>query len=250
MYNELTKPIQIQIIEDDPITADSLATILTELGYTIKTISTTVESAVQFLNKEVVDIALVDIHLHGTNSGINIGALLHNQYQIPYIFMTGISDRQTISDAIKSNPAAYLIKPASPATIFATIQTALQNFSFKENPEPNKSNNSGYFFIKFRNRLRRIDWKEVVLLTSSDNYTILTLLDGYNFPIRSTLKMTKQFLIPKHLCSQFMQVNRKQIVQLPYITAIANNEVITPLKPIVATGKFIEDLKSKVRIIG
>lgn len=250
MYNEQTQPIQIQLIEDDPFTADSLATILTELGYTIKTISTSVESAVQFLNKEVVDIALVDIHLHGTNSGINIGALLHNQYKIPYIFMTGISDRQTISDAIKSNPAAYLIKPASPAAIFATIQTALQNFSQKENTETNKPNNNNYFFIKFRNRLRRINWEEVVLLTSSDNYTILTLLDGYNFPIRSTLKMTKHFLVPKYLSAQFLQVNRKQIVQLRYISAIANNEVTTPLKAIAVTGRFMEDLKSRVRIIG
>ena len=70
MLQDSLQEIQILIIEDDPITADSMQLMLREFGFTIKGIVHTLEAALRFLNKETFDIALVDIDLNGSNSGI------------------------------------------------------------------------------------------------------------------------------------------------------------------------------------
>lgn len=249
---ELTpeQPIQILIIEDDPISADSMELTLQEFGFTIKGVAHSVETALALLNRETFDIALVDIDLNGTKSGIEIGLILTNLYHIPFIFITGLSDRSVIEEAVKAKPSAYLQKPSSPATLFACIQTALQNFnSFKE-PQLSSQKNTDFFFIKTRNKLKRIDWKDVVLLTSADNYTILTLIDKSEHYIRSSLAMTLKFQIPIPLQKNYIQANRSEVVQINFISELVEEELITPIRNLTITKSYIKAVKQQLNIIG
>ncbi len=245
-----TQPIQILIIEDDPISADSMVAILDSFGFIIKGVAHTIEMALHLLNKENFDIALVDIELNGSKSGLEIGTMLNNLYRLPYIFITGFSDIEIIKEAVKSNPAAYLQKPISPATLFACIQTAIQNFNTEQQASAKENNNADFFFIKVRNKLKRIEWKNVVLLTSSDNYTVLTLIDKTEYYLRSSLAMTIKFQIPKHLQQCFLQVNRAEVVQLNFITEIFEEEIITPIKKVIITKSFLKEVKQKLKIVG
>mgnify|MGYP002783803638 CR=1 FL=1 len=249
MENPSQQPIRILIIEDDPISAESLVLTLQEFGYEIKGVAHTIEAALILLNRESFDIALVDIDLNGSKSGIEIGALLSNLYRLPYIFITGISDTSVINEAIKAKPAAYLQKPSNPATIFASIQNALQNFSAKAESSYGKQAEADFFFIKNRNKLVKINWNEIVLLTSSDNYTVLTTLDKKDYFIRSSLAMTLKFQIPASLRSNFIQVNRAEVVQIPFIAEIFEDEISTPVKKIAITGSFMKEVKQKLNII-
>lgn len=244
------QPIQILIIEDDPISAESMVLTLEEFGFSIKGVAHSVETALVLLNRESFDIALVDIDLNGSRSGIEIGTMLYNMYRIPYIFITGISDKLIIAEAVKAKPAAYLQKPASPATLFASIQSAIQNYTAKQEPAFKSKTEADFFFIKNRNKLKRIDWKDVVVLTSSDNYTILSLVDKTEYYIRSSLAMTLKFQIPASLQNNFLQVNRSEVVQLAYITEIIEEEIITPLKKIAITASFMKEVKQRLKILG
>lgn len=249
MNPETLQNIQVLIIEDDPLTAESMRLALEEFGFVIKGVAHNVETALHFLNNENIDIALVDIFLNGTKSGIEIGTLLTNLYRIPYIFITGVADTAIIAEAVKAKPAAYLLKPANPASLFACIQTALQNFSSNQPAVFNKPQEADFFFVKQRNKLKRIEWKEVVTITSADNYTILTLHDKTEHYLRSTLAMTLKFQLPKHLQDSFMQVNRGEVVQINYITEIIDDEIITPVKKIIITKSFVKEVKAKLNIL-
>ena len=56
MQQDNLQEIQILIIEDDPITADSMSLMLKEFGFAVKGIAHTLEAAISFLNKEHFDI--------------------------------------------------------------------------------------------------------------------------------------------------------------------------------------------------
>lgn len=249
MDAETHQNIQVLIIEDNPITSDSMQLALQEFGFVIKGIAHNVETALHVLNRENIDIALVDIYLNGTKGGIEIGTLLTNLYRIPFIFITGMSDTAIITEAVKAQPAAYLLKPANPATLFACIQTALQNFSNKQSAVFNKQQETDFFFVKLRNKLKRIEWKDVVTIASADNYTVLTLKDRTEHYLRSTLAMTLKFQIPKHLQDDFIQVNRGEVVQIKFITEIIDDEIITPVKKIIITKSFVKEVKLKLNIL-
>ena len=250
MQIQLEQPIQILIIEDDLTSADSMVLVLEEFGFNIKGVANTVEAALVLLNRESFDIALVDINLNGSHSGIEIGIMLTNLYRLPYIFITGISDKAVITEAVKAKPAAYLQKPASPATLFACIQNAIQNFTTQQKASFKQNDTTDFFFIKSRNKLKRIDWKDVVLLSSNDNYTVLTLTDKTEHYLRSSLAMTRKFQIPTHLQTSFIQVNRADVVQLNFITEISDEEITTPIKKIAITKSFMKEVKQQLKILG
>ena len=44
---------------------------------------------------------------------------------VPIIFLTGINDASYIQDALKLQPAGYLLKPASKDRIFETLRRVL-----------------------------------------------------------------------------------------------------------------------------
>ena len=249
MLQDSLQEIQILIIEDDPITADSMQLMLREFGFTIKGIVHTLEAALRFLNKETFDIALVDIDLNGSNSGIEIGTMIHSLYRLPFIFITGLSDKAIIAEAIKANPAAYLVKPSNAATLFACIQTAIQNFSNKQVGSLQQHQQTGFFFIKTRNKLKRVEWKDVVLLSSADNYTVFTFQDKSEHYIRSSLAMTLKYQVPKHLQENFLQVNRSEAVQLAFISEIEEDEMVTTLKKVSITKAYLKDVKERLNIL-
>ncbi len=251
MMNQLPEqPIQILIIEDDPISAESMVLTLEEFGFGIKGVAHSVETALVLLNRESFDIALVDIDLNGSRSGIEIGIMLHNLYHLPFIFITGISDNAIIAEAVKAKPAAYLQKPASPATLFACIQTAIQNFDTRKEATYKQHNDADFFFIKTRNKLKRIEWKDVVVLRSADNYTIITLVDKTEYYLRSSLAMTLKFQIPAQLQTNFIQANRGEAVQLSFVTEVIEEEIITSVKKITISPSYMKEVKQRLKILG
>ncbi len=249
MLQDNLQEIQILIIEDDPITASIMSLILKEFGFTVKGIAHTLEAAISFLNKEHFDIALVDIDLNGTRSGIEIGTMISNLYKFPFIFITGISDAAIIAEAVKAKPAAYLVKPPNAATLFACIQTAIQNFNTSQIGAINHQQPNDFFFIKVGNKLKRIEWKQVVLLSSADNYTIITLVDTSEYYLRSSLAMTMKFQIPQHLQDTFVQVNRAEAVQINFIAEINDEEIVTPIKQLSITKSYLKDVKLRLKIL-
>lgn len=242
----------VLIIEDEELWAKSLSANLDDFGFTISGIATDFESAIKELNKANYDIVLLDIHLDGKESGIELGRMVRNLYRKPFIFITASYDAQTAQVAVASQPSGYLTKPVHPASLFATIQAAIHNFS--------ENAGSAYFqqvdaqpsfFVKQGEKYKKLFWEDIVCLRSEKNYTgLLNAEDNNTYFIRSTLPKTLRFLIPQPLQKNFIQINRSEAVQLSFINELIKDEVKTPFGQFVVTESNLKELKERLHIIG
>ena len=247
----MQEAISVLLIEDEALWAQSISANLEEFGFSVAGVATDFESAVAALNKQNYDVVLLDIHLNGRESGIELGRMIYSFYHKPFIFVTASYDAQTAQAAVSARPSAYLTKPVHPASLFVTIQTALQNFSAQQVAPPSGGpllNDS--FFVKQGDKYKKIFWKDVVFLRSEKNYTgVFNAADGAMAVIRSTLPKTLRFLVPSALQDGFVQINRSEVVQVRYILELEKDEVKTAFKSFTVTESFQKGLKEKLHII-
>ena len=246
----MTQEIIAGIIEDEELYAKAVANALTNSGYTVAWVASTFEAAVTQLNKADCDIILVDINLNGRNSGIELGKMIHSYYKKPFIFVTSNTDPDSIKQAVSASPSAYLTKPFQPATLVATIQCAINNFNDNISPAGASVPASALFFVKQGDKYKKLNWDDIVFLRSERNYTVIyNGTDGIEYMIRSSLNKTLKFIIPPHLQSAFLQVNRSEAVQLKHISELSNDQVKTNHGVLELTESFSIPLKKAMNVI-
>lgn len=112
--------MRIVIIEDEFFAAAHLQDLLTSLGHQV---AAPYHSGEIFLKKNnwQFDAAVVDIFLSGTVSGLDVAAKL-NEHQRPFIFLTANEDAQTIRQAARLYPQAYISKPFKENDVKAALE--------------------------------------------------------------------------------------------------------------------------------
>lgn len=102
---------KILIVEDETIVALDTKSTLTKLGYEVIDIVTNYDDAISsFLDKKP-DIILMDIFLNNSLSGIEISKKINEISNTPIIFMSAYCDDEILSQAAKTEPFGYLVKP-------------------------------------------------------------------------------------------------------------------------------------------
>jgi len=119
------KKESILVVEDDFIVAKVIEKNLIDLGYTIVGMVATGDEAIAKAGSERPDLVLMDIQLLGDMDGITASEKIHAAFNIPVIFLTALSDKQTFDRALLTAPYGYIIKPFSQNTLSATIRVAL-----------------------------------------------------------------------------------------------------------------------------
>ena len=117
--------VKLLIVEDEFFVATLLQRNLELVGYQVCELVGTGEEAIERAEKEQPDFIVMDIRLAGEMNGIEAAREIHKRFQIPIIFMTGYSDKETIAQARELNPLACLVKPITPDHIKSVIDSAL-----------------------------------------------------------------------------------------------------------------------------
>lgn len=126
---------RILIVEDEAIIAMELRETLTHLGYTVVGNELRGEDAIHAAGKLRPDVVLMDIHLKGEMDGIEAADRIVRRYDIPVIYTTAHSDRETLSRAIRSQPYGYIIKPYNERDLYSNIEMALHKHRVKSRLE-------------------------------------------------------------------------------------------------------------------
>lgn len=115
----------ILIVEDEAIVALDLRQHLEDMGYGVAGIAESGGDAIALAERTAPALTLMDISLKGDMSGIDAADHLARAHQIPVIFLTSFSDKETIRKAARAEPFGYLTKPFQAHELHATIEVAL-----------------------------------------------------------------------------------------------------------------------------
>jgi two-component system, LytTR family, response regulator LytT len=223
----MQQAFRIIIIEDEALIAESLHIMLENDGFDIAAKFYSYNEAKENLHNIDFDLAMVDINLSDSKTGIDIAKDLLQPLGKPFIYLTAYDDKDTIAQAIQTAPSNYLIKPANSSVLFASIQLALQNYSHKEQNEESLHQEQDYFFIKLGKQNIKIFWKDIEYISHEKNYIHIC---GQQLPtngcyIRASLHHVFTNLIPQQFKNSFIQINRKTIVNKNCITKTTNDEI-------------------------
>ncbi|GHN02708.1 hypothetical protein WSM22_41970 [Cytophagales bacterium WSM2-2] len=123
---------RILIVEDSLIVAVHLQSTLESEGYDVVGKCVSAEEALQFLNREKTVLVLMDIMLSGKMNGVDAAHLIKLKYDTPVIFITALTDKETIQRAKLAEPYGYLMKPFEDHEIFTVIEMAWYKHSIRQ----------------------------------------------------------------------------------------------------------------------
>jgi CheY-like chemotaxis protein/DNA-directed RNA polymerase specialized sigma24 family protein len=114
---------RVLIIEDEPIIALDLESLLVELGHKVVAKAATRDEAVAMARAERPGLVLADINLGEGGSGIDAVSEILTSFDIPVIFVTAYPEKLLTGE--RPEPAYLIAKPFLPETIQATVGQAL-----------------------------------------------------------------------------------------------------------------------------
>jgi two-component system, response regulator PdtaR len=123
--NESKKDYQVLIVEDDPIIARVLETILKDSGFFVNDSVNSGEKAISSVAAKKPGIVLMDIDLLGHLSGIETARILFHIFNVPVIFVTGHNEEDVLNKAKEADPFGFLVKPINQSILNTTIQVSV-----------------------------------------------------------------------------------------------------------------------------
>lgn len=226
--------VKILIVEDEVIIADNIADTLEELGYEVLEPATTYSEAIAIIEEDRPDIAILDIQLSGSKSGVDLATVINESYQFPFIFLSSNTDKLTLEEAKRVEPLAYLVKPFSKDELYTSIEVALYNFSKRQAQDLDQESLiiKDALFIKQNKVFLRLNFPDILYLMSDHVYIDIQMVNGQKHTVRGSLNdyMNK-------LSQKFFRSHRSCIVNLDHLYTIDHNGILLSDNHLLPIGK-------------
>ena len=209
----------ILIVEDELLIAEDIKTTLEELGHNVIAIVVRADKAIEILNSQKVDLILLDITIKGGLNGIDLAEIVNQQFKIPFIYLTSHADPKTVTEAIKTAPQGYVVKPYSNSDLYTSIALALENekeeaITFLANSDKD------HFFLKIEGTYQKLFHTDILYFRAAGNY--IEVHQKYKkYLVRQTFKKLSE-LIP---ASFFVQTHKSYILNREKISSFNTKHV-------------------------
>lgn len=120
---EMQTRATVLIIEDEPMIAMDLETIVRDLGHDVAGIAVTADEAVALAKSTRPGLVLADIQLADNSSGIDAVREILGEFAVPVIFITAFPERLLTGE--RPEPTFLITKPFQRPTVKAAIAQAL-----------------------------------------------------------------------------------------------------------------------------
>lgn len=114
---------KILIVEDELIVAKDLEHILVQAGYYVCGIARSVATALDIIERDQPEMVLLDIHLQGKLTGIDL-ALILNEMNIAFVYLSANSDLELLEKAKHTKPYGFMVKPFRDDEVIITLDIA------------------------------------------------------------------------------------------------------------------------------
>ncbi|MFB6344419.1 MAG: response regulator [bacterium] len=123
----------VMLVEDAGIVARDIDQTVSQAGFDVPWKFSSAEEALDWIKKETPDLILMDIQLSGEMDGIEATHEITENWDIPVVFLTAYSNKETIDQVRETGAIAYLIKPLEKEDLLSIIEW-LKNEQTGEKP--------------------------------------------------------------------------------------------------------------------
>jgi DNA-binding LytR/AlgR family response regulator len=225
--------IKVLVVEDSALISEDIAYKLGKHHFEVVAICDKGEDAIEYLKNNQPDLVLLDIRLAGALDGISTGYIIQKNYSIPIIYLSDLSDRDTLNRAKQTRPANYLTKPFNEADLVRAIDLAFSNSSFQASPG-NAADKPDHIFVKNESTFVRVPLADILFLQADRSYCNIVTED----------RTYVQSVSMNHVFEQinnrdFIRIHRSHVVNVNKVTAIEGN--------IVKVGKHSIEMSKGMR---
>jgi DNA-binding NtrC family response regulator len=115
---------KILIVEDEFIVANDLSIMLENAGYEVCDIADSVEEAKEIISRQKPQVVLLDIHLKGHLTGIDLAKQLRDE-QIAFVYLSANSNQKILEEAKTTQPYGFMVKPFREKDVLVSLEIAL-----------------------------------------------------------------------------------------------------------------------------
>ena len=145
---------RLLLVEDESIVALDVADQLASLGYQVTAIAASGEEAVEKATELRPQLVLMDIMLKGEMDGVAASAQILETLDIPVVFLSALSDADTLDRAKRTGPFGYLLKPFDERELHVAIECAIWRHEMEREAAAKKA--------RFEEQLRETQKMEAV----------------------------------------------------------------------------------------
>jgi len=123
------------IVEDEILIAEELKERLSLLGFSVIAAVDSAEEGIAIATRERPDLVLMDIRLKGKKDGVQAAEEIHQQVDVPIVYLTAHSDRLTVDRAKGTEYDGFILKPFRARELQSTIEIAIQRHAIRSKPK-------------------------------------------------------------------------------------------------------------------
>ena len=171
------------------------------------------KTKIQELKPQVV---FLDINMPGMNGFQMLEGIYDRDFCV--IFITAYSEHGIT--AVKAGATDYLLKPLMLGELQGAIKKVVDHFEGKSQQAVKSQEDKNLVLINHSKGFTLVDFKDIVWLEASDNYTNLYLSGQKKIVASKTLKEFEAILP----ASEFFRVHRSALINIRYVKEYSNHE--------------------------
>ncbi|MBD0259803.1 MAG: response regulator, partial [Cytophagales bacterium] len=113
----------VLIVEDEFAVANDLQRILEKSGYRVSGIAFSVAKALELIAQQRPDLVLLDIHLKGPRTGIDLARLLTRD-DIPFVYVSANTNNGILEEVKTTQPYGFIVKPFRERDVQVALEIA------------------------------------------------------------------------------------------------------------------------------
>ncbi|MGC4103227.1 LytR/AlgR family response regulator transcription factor [Ferruginibacter sp.] len=207
--------IKVIAVDDEPLALDIIETYCKQFDFLVfEKGFTRTGTALQYLEKNPVDLLLLDINMPAM-SGMEFYRSLNHKPML--IFTTSYSEYAI--ESYDLGALDYLLKPFTSERFGKAVQRAYENFNLMQNSGTAEKIKS--LMLKADYGLIKVVLADILFIEGLDNYLKIHLHNQSPVVVRLTMKS----LMEKLSSNEFIRVHRSYIVPLHRIEAVRNKTI-------------------------
>jgi two-component system, LytTR family, response regulator len=185
-------------------------------------------------------VVFLDINMPGMNGFEMLEGIYNRDFCV--IFLTAYSEHGIT--AVKAGAIDYLLKPLILSELQGAIRKVITYYESKANvTQPKGEENKNLVLINHSKGFTLVDFKDIVWLEASDNYTNLYLNGQKKIIASKTLKEFESILPP----NDFFRVHRSALINFNFVKEYSNHE---GGEVILSDGTHVQVSKARIQEFG